>query len=112
MNKISVNMNIISVLEKVRFCCIGKFGNGFTTGIPKHIYFLVHDYNLPYFMGKKKLELEIISLCIPTLVRIITSSLPLDLFASLNQMQRQYEDAFMLTITYTLETIDVYTVKC
>jgi hypothetical protein len=82
-NKISVNMNMMSVIEEVCCCCIGKFGNGFTTGIPKHIYISVHDHNLPYFMGKKKSEVGIISLCIPTLVRIITSSLPLDLFASL-----------------------------
>jgi hypothetical protein len=46
MNKISVNMNMISVIEEVCFCCIGKFGNGFTTGIPKHIYISVHDYIL------------------------------------------------------------------
>jgi hypothetical protein len=49
----------------------------------QNIYILLHDYNLPYFMGKKKSEVEIISLCISTLVRIITSSLPLDLFAAL-----------------------------
>jgi hypothetical protein len=76
-------MNMMNFIEEVYFCCIGKFGNGFTTGIPKHIYISVHDHNLPYFMGKKKSEVGIISLCIPTLVRIITSSLPLDLFASL-----------------------------
>ncbi len=45
--------------------------------------YLHFSFNLAYFMGKKKSEVEIISLCIPTLVRIITSSLLLDLFASL-----------------------------
>jgi hypothetical protein len=39
-------MNMMNFIEEVYFCCIGKFGNGFTTGIPKHIYISVSIWRI------------------------------------------------------------------